>query len=341
MLRRTAFPAAVAATILCLVAGCGSSSSGGSNESSAPPRAELNHAFHALAASQQLVTTIGLHTTGAEIMRIGAMGGGSAGITTTQADAIAGAHITAESIAPKGKTVGSLSHSPTGAATSLTAGSGATAYVSLRTVNGTLYLQVDLKDLLKLAGDSSEYRTLRVRTATLPSFVQAFVDGKWVSLSLATLSSLEQFVAGASGGKVPSSAQATLLTHKLLSAISNDVTVARTSTGSTDHLTITGNLKTIAGDVLNAVSSVAPSISSSTDTSSVPDKNVTVNAAVTDGAISSLSIDLGQFSTKGPFSLPVVATFSRTAPPISAPTGATQVNVQELASLLAAFGGSA
>ena len=71
----------------------------------------------------------------------------------------------------------------------------------------------------------------------------------------------------------------------------------------------------------------------------MPNKDVTLNATVTDGALTSLSFDLGQLAKNGKGSLPIQLTFTRSGPTISAPSGAVAVDLSQLGQLLGAFSG--
>jgi hypothetical protein len=61
---------------------------------------------------------------------------------------------------------------------------------------------------------------------------------------------------------------------------------------------------------------------------------------VTDGALSQLSIDLGQFDPKRSVHLPVVVDFTQSGSSISAPSGAVPVDTAQLAELLGSLGGA-
>jgi len=341
MHRRATLAVVAAGSALTLLAACGTAKTA-SNDSAAPPRTEFTHAVHALSTGSALTTTLSLDATGAQITRLASQGGSGSGLTAAQASAIAGAHIVVEVLAPKGKTVGQTAQSPEAASVSVTAGTGATTYLSIRSVHGTVYLQIDLKGILALAGASGQYATLQTRVSSFPAFVKALVAGKWVSLSLATIKSLESFAEGAAHAKLPSAAQSRQLSSRLAAAVLSDLSATRASTGSTDHLVVTGNLRTIAHDVLSAVASAIPAAASLGKTAghSVPSQSITFNAFVTRGALSKLSLDVGQFSKTKHFALPIVASFVRSGAAISAPSGATPIDLGQLGALIGAVGSS-
>jgi hypothetical protein len=341
MHRRATQAAVAAGSALALLAACGTAKIA-SNDSSAPPTTEFSHAIHALSAGSALTTTLSLDATGADITRLAAQGGSSSGLTAAQAGAIAGAHVVFEVVAPKGKTVGQVTASPGAASMSVTAGTGSSTYLSIRSVTGTIYLQVDLKGILALAGASSQYKTLQARVATFPAFVKALVAGKWVSLSLATVKSLESFAEGAAHAKLPTAAQSRKLSSRVVAAVLGDLSATRASTGITDHLVVTGNLRTIAHDVLSAIASAIPAAASlgKFAGNSVPSQPIRFDALVTGGALSKLSLDAGQFSRTLHFTLPIVARFVRSGAAISAPAGATPIDLGQLGSLIGAVDSS-
>jgi hypothetical protein len=162
-----------------------------------------------------------------------------------------------------------------------------------------------------------------------------------VSLPLSTLKSLGSQL----GAGTPSSADASkskAIIDDLKNLLTKDVTVTRASAGGIDALTLTANLKTLAGDITSTFASEIPGAGAAlgdADLSSVPNKDVTLNATVTNGALSSLSFDLGQLAKGGKGSLPIQLVFARSGAAISAPSGAVAVDLSQLGSLLGAFAG--
>jgi hypothetical protein len=342
MLRRATLSAAAAASVLTLVAACGGSSSGGgSNQSSAAPKVEFTSALHALTSGSALTTTLSLDTTGANILAIGAQGDSSGGgPTLAQANLIAGAHLAIETLAPKGKNLNQST--PSGESISVTGGSGSTTYFSLRSLGGNIYVQLDLKDILAAAGESSEYQTLVLRMSTAAPFIGAFVAGKWVLVSVQTITSLEALLQVGSKGQVPSNSALSGLSNTILATVLGDLTVARTSTGSTDHLAVTANIRTIAESVVAAIAKAIPAAAAieSSGASSAPDKFVAADAYVTDGALSKAVFNIDQFAPMKEPPLSFVATFARSGDPITVPAGATEVKFADLVSLFESFAGT-
>jgi hypothetical protein len=338
MYRRATLAVASAGTALALLTACGTATVA-SNDSSATPKNELTHSIRALTRASALTTTLSLDTTAAAITKLATMGGGPDPLTTAQATAIADAHVTVEVIAPKGESVAQAQKSPVKTSESVAIGTGATTYLSLRSVNGVIYLQVDVKGFLSLIGQSSQYSTLQSQVASLPAFVKALVAGKWVSISLATVKDVEALIKAAVHGKIPSVGQSRKLDGQLVAAVLGALSVTRASTGTTDHLVITGNVRTIVRRVLKVVAKAIPEFGTFEKGvgSSVPKLPIVFNAFVTRGALSKLTFDPGQFAKKHPFSLPIVAAFARSGAPIVAPTGATAITLTSLGGLIGGF----
>lgn len=352
MQRRTSLAMLALASSAALVAGCGSSSSGGStgstttggtgtNNSTQAPSAELTSAFSALGKASTLTTSLKLGATADSIKKLANSSGST--LTDDQANAIVGAQISVEVQAPSGKTLSDLSSGTGGGAVNFTVSDNGTNWVSLRSVNKTLYLQVDLKDLLNTIGESSALSTVQGLESNpqFPAFVKALIEGKWVSLPESAASSL---TGASSGGSSASPQQAQAIVSGLKQILANDVTVTRTSTGSTDVLKLTANSKTVATDFLNTVTTAVPTAAlalGQTDTSQIPSKDITLGATVTGGALSQLSIDLGQFAPadQQPATLPVDLNFAQSGAAITAPSGAVAVDTTELAQLFSGFAG--
>jgi hypothetical protein len=349
MQRRVAVFASVATSAVVLLAGCGSSSSGrssGSNDSSAPPKTELTDAFHALSAGSALTTTLSLDTTSANLIKITGEGH-STPVTQQQADLISSAKLVIETTAPSGKTLSQAAAAGTNNASnvSITGSAGGTTYLNLRVVNKTIYFKLDLKDILGLAGDASEYQTLVARTTAMPPFVQAFVNDQYVSLPFTTIAALESFLKGAAGGssigQIPTGTQITKLVGQLETTILGDLTVARTSSGSTDQLAITGNARDIAKDILSTISTAIPVAAAQLSPKAadqVPNRDLKLDASVTGGALSKLEFDFGQFSPHQKDTLPIAATFAKSGPSITTPSGVTSVDFQQLITFFGALG---
>lgn len=334
MQRRSTLVLIAAATSAALAAGCGGGSSGGSgsNDSSQPPAAELTSATKALGDASTLTTSLKLGATTSQISALAASNGGS-GLSPAEVSAIAGAQVSVEVAAPSGKTLSDLNNG--GAAVNVTISDNGTSYLALRKVASKLYVQIDLKDLLNTLGQASTYAQLQ-NAPGAPAFLTALVAGKWISLPDSAATSLS-----AAGGASPKP-QWQRVIDGLKNIVTGDVTATRASSGTTDDLVLTADSRTVVKDFLAAISSAVPSAASAlvtTDPNRVPSQPVTLGAQVTGGALSQLSIDLGQFDQTRKAHLPVVVDFARSGPAITAPSGAVAVNTQELGQLLGSFAG--
>ncbi|HVY11434.1 MAG TPA: hypothetical protein VHB18_14935 [Mycobacteriales bacterium] len=344
MPRRTAIALAALTATAGLLAGCGGgSSSGGStpaahNDSSSSPQAELTSAVTALGDAQTLTASLKLGASGSQLLSFIKSQDKNAHLTAAQAATLAGLQLSFEIAAPDGQTLSKLSGLSNSGAANIAISDNGKSLLSIRFVKQVLYLQVALKDVLNDLGKASTYRQIESASGQLPPFVASLVEGKWVSLPLSTLKTLGSQL-GASTPPTADAGKSKEIIDALKSLLTKDVTVTRTTSGDTDQLTITANLKTLAGDVTSTFASEIPGAGAalgSADLSKVPNKNVTLNATVTGGALSSLSFDLGQLSnTKG--SLPLQLTFVRSGGAISAPSGAVAVDLSSLGQLLGAF----
>lgn len=315
--------AAAAAAALVLTA-CGGS--GGSDSS---PKGELTAGISGLSDSSVLTTTLRLDTTSTELQAFARASGST--LDAGAADAITSARIVLENKRQDG-------HS----AFALTGLADDDALIELRVVNDTIYLHGDLKGILELVHKRKLYANLRAETAQMPSFVQAAIDGKWVSLNAGAL-------AGLAGGGASSSsaAKGPKLLADLKDIVDRDVTVIRSGSDSRgDHLVLSGDLAKIAQDLKTSISTSMPGgavLSQRLPAGQVEHRTVKVDAWVDDGALTELSIDLVQFADKGDVpagsSLPLVLSFDRSGDDITAPSGAVPVDLTQLGALAGALTG--
>lgn len=322
-----------------LVAGCGSGS--GNSSASTSPKSELVNAVRALGKASTLTTTVRLQTSSPAALARAVKRGGDT-LTPAQATALASGQAVFETVAPKGKTLSTAGKTP--GASSITVGTGTTPYAQLVIVNSTLYVKADLRDALTLAGKKSVYNTLRVRVRSLPSFVKSFAAGGWVSLPEATATGLVGSVGGSTtGSPTPSTAQSQALVHQLQAVLSRDVTVTRVSHGATDQLQLTADSRVLGKDLLKSIGSAVPGVGGQlgrVNTNTLPNQTLHLTATVTQGALTSLSFDLAQLE-KALGTLPLTVTFARSGPAITAPSGATPVDLSQLGTLLGAFSAQA
>jgi hypothetical protein len=325
--------------------GSGATASGtignGTNNSSQPALAELTSAIGALTNVGAVTATIKTTATASQISSFASAHGRT--LSSSEATALAGADISIEVAAPSAKKLSDVGTNSGPAAFSLSVGSGGTTYLSLRSLSNTIYVQADLKDLLTTLGDGSTFTTIQGESAALPSFVQALLADKWVSLPSSTLKSLGGALGGSSSSTPsPNPSNEAAVIGALKSLLTTDVTATRASAGKTDVLDLSANLKTLATGLSGAVSSVVPSaggVVSGSTASSLPDQKIALTASVTGGALSELSANLAQFDhSSGQPSIPVNVFFTGGAA-IAVPSGAVAVDSSQLSELFSGLAG--
>jgi hypothetical protein len=331
-------PRSVALVASAVIALAGAASCGGGSSDSTPdsPKAELVASVQGLSHGDALTTTVSLDTT-ARALQAFARAQGST-LSASAAAALSSAHIAVAVKTSDGKDLSGAD----GTDVSLTGTADGQTLIELRVVNGDAYLRGDVRAVLALAGHSDELSSLRSQAARLPAFVQAFLDGRWVSLSgIAAQGLLGTFGGGttSSGGK----GQAQQLTDELTKVVNRDVTVRKVGTDSLgDHLVLSGRARALAADIMGTLSTSVPGGSlllSKTDPGKVRDQLVSVDAWVRDGTLTQLQVDLGQFvrNGHGAAHLPLTVSFEQTAGDISKPSGATPVDLTRLSGLAGAL----
>jgi hypothetical protein len=178
------------------------------------------------------------------------------------------------------------------------------------------------------------------QSSSFPAFAKAAIAGQWVSLPNSTLKAFEGFLKG-SGSSVPSPSPSQFrdIEHTALATLLADLHIARTGSGTTDHLSLTTNMRTLLHDEYTAVFPKLSALSASFSAipqpkfNQVPNQTVTLGADITGGALSALSLDAGQFDKSIPFRLPITVTFSRSGAPITAPPSATPIDIGQVAQL--------
>jgi len=233
---------------------------------------------------------------------------------------------------------------------------GGTEYIDLRMVGGALYAKANVPQILQLAGKSVGDVNSQLGQIP-PDFqapVQALMAGKWVGVSAADLKGLEQ-MATSLGGDLGSTASPSTnpallagMESSLLKALTQDATVSDKGGGK---LEVTGKVKVIGQDILQAVGPALSSVPGRTKSdldqmreglNSIPDSEmVTFDVWLKDKQINELQIDLAQFMSKtesGGGKLPLDMKFSKDANKVSAPDGVTNIDVKKLMSAMGSMG---
>lgn len=303
------------------IAGCGGSgSSGGSAKDG------VLTAFDGVAKADRLTTTIRLDTTPADLRSLSRSSGDT--LDPHLASVIAGADVVIESV-----------HGDGGTALDVRGVAGGSTLVEFRSLKDTLYLHGDVRGILTLIGKQSSYAGLKNQTKTMPSFVQAVVNGQWVSLPSSALSSL----ATLSGGQSSSASTPRLLTE-LRRSVERHATVSEAGADSRGtHYVLHADTRDLANDLRTAVQSAVPGggVLGSRLPSNVAHKTVSFDVWVRSGAVSQVSVDLLQFDDNSKLpsgsTLPLTITFDRTGSDITAPTGVTPVDMTQLGTLFGAL----
>ena len=318
------------ATLVAVVGlvGCGGSSGGGGSV-----KGDVLSSIDGIANADRLTTTIRLDTTPATLQTLAQSSGSS--LSNNLASAVAGASIVIE----RAKSGG-------GSALDIQAAAGGATLIELRAVDKTLFLHGDVRGILTLAGKPKVYANLKAQTKTMPSFVQAAVSGQWVSLPAATLDSLATLTGGTPASSAPGNGPKLL--GDLKRAVDKDVTVTQAGTDSRGtHYVLHADTKALADDLRTSLSGSLPggSAISQRVPTNVKHQNFSFDAWVKDGTLSELSINLLQFgdTSKVPSgtTLPLTITFAKTGSDITAPTGATPVDLTQLGTLIGALQGGA
>ncbi|MFL6114687.1 MAG: hypothetical protein ACJ786_25535 [Catenulispora sp.] len=226
---------------------------------------------------------------------------------------------------------------------------GGTEYVDVRSVAGALYLKANVPQIAQLGGKS--VGDLNSQLGQIPpdfqAPVQAVIAGKWVGVSASDLKGLQQMASSLGGGDLGSAAtpgaNPALLSGmeaSLLKALTQDATVSDKGGGK---LEVTGKVKVIGQDILQAVGPTLSAVPGQSKTSldktreslnSIPDSEmVTFDVWLKNNQINELQIDLAQFAPKdqsGGGKLPLDMKFSQDAAKVSAPDNVTTIDVKKL-----------
>lgn len=336
--------AVAAAGAVVALAGCGSSSTAATPND---PKGKLSASVSNLTDSDALTVTLKLEASAAALQQLARSQKQT--LSAADAQAIAGLNVIFATKTTNGQKLSAIKPGSSNSANvSVQVVDSGRSLAELRVVDGNLYLKGDVRTILNLAHRSATYAQLQARAQKLPGFVQALIAGKWVSLSGDALKGLaSQF--GVTPSQSPGTSQSQKLLSDLRGIIDRDVTVSPHGSDSRgDHLVVSGNIRTLATDLMTSVQSAVPggaALGNQLKPQKVPSRVVTVDTWVKDGKLAEVSLDLLQFAQPGQAPagahVPLALTFSGTADDISAPSGATAVDLSQLGSLLGAFGGGA
>ena len=306
----------------------GSSPKGGA---ASGPAADVLSAVQASARAEALTTTIRLDSTPATLQALAHAA--NATLTPPDAKALKDASIVIETARTGSK----------GASDTRVLEGGRTLF-ELRGTSDTLYLQADVRGILTLVHKRKVFADLRAATKSMPGFVQAALNGHWVSLPTAALASLAQ--AGGSGS-AGSSGSGTRLLNDLHDVIKRDATVSVAGSDSRgQHYVISGDEQVLAGDLSSAIADAVPGgafLGQRIPTAHAAHRTIHVDAWVKGGSLAAFSLDLAQFGDPGTVpagtTVPLVVGFEQSGAPIEAPSGAVPVDLTQLGTLVGALSG--
>jgi hypothetical protein len=245
--------------------------------------------------------------------------------------------------------------------------------IEVRSVDQKLYVRANLKALTTSfdtqdshSSDLADLNQLLAKVDQLPSSlasVKAALKGQWVSIdpkafgdfASSMLKNLDK--AGGTGTGTDSipdltdpkaidpATQRQVITA-LEKALQRDAKVTDTGNhGGADHLTVTAPARRLTKDVLGSITPLfkdlpgggGDEVKSLTDPKTyqdIPNRNVSIDLALKGGKLSAISFDVSQLDTgsKG-VKVPLVLSFDSDADPVSAPSGAKQLNPQDLVGL--------
>jgi hypothetical protein len=342
--RSSSLLAAVAVGGVLAVAGCGTAT-----EHSTPkdPKGELTASVSNLGASDALTTTIKLEIEPSVLQQMARANGEQ--LSAADAQAIASAKFAVEVKSSNGKDLAELDpRDQKASAVAIRAQSNGHTYLEMRVISGDLYLQGDVEGFLDLIHQKKQYAEVKARAASLPDFVRALVNGKWVSLSGAAAQGLASQFGVQAGGQSGSDAQSNKMLADLQRTLKNDVTVTKVGSGDRgDHLRLSGNAKKLVNDTYQSFSTAVPgggTVLSQAKPQDVPDRQITVDAWVKDGVLSEISLDLSQFAKPGSPAagkhLPVAVAFTQSGDDIERPADVTPIDLTQLGTLFGALEGT-
>ena len=336
--RSSSLLAAAAVGGLIALAGCGGGGSNGSLPND--PKAALSASVGNLSNSDVLTTTFKLDISPTDLQALARADGDK--LTTADAEAIASAQLVFQAKTSDGSNLSENNGHKTDA--SIRVLSGGSTYLEMRVLSGDLFLNADVKGFLGLIHKDKTWAEVQARAGSLPPFVQAIVNGKWVTLSGAAA----QGLASNFGITTPPSngARSQRMVNELKRILTGDVSVTRAGSDDRgDHLVITGNTRKLATDLYSAVAGSVPGAGaalSQAKPQDVPSRSITVDAWVKDGVLSEISLDVAQFAKPGEAAgkhLPVALTFEQSGDDIEKPANATPVDLSQLGGLLGALSG--
>ncbi|HVA61628.1 MAG TPA: hypothetical protein VNG13_13990 [Mycobacteriales bacterium] len=328
-------------------AGCGGNSAKGGVAGSTP-QARFQNAMTALGHGSALTMTFKIDVTAAQAAAIDQATGSKSSPTTDQL--ISTASLTVSEKLTNGKSLDAQPVDASALQVDVAINVGGGPVVEIRYLGGTLYARLGTTEIAQIAGPKGA-QTLSGLSAQIPptlTWAHAALQGQWVSITLAQIKSLEAQLPGAKA--TPNAAQQQSFLAGLRAILARDVTVADSGTASdgSDHLVLSGNVRTLATDLEAAIGSLVPSASSALSKANpqrLPDKVLNIDAYVSNGIVSKMvfnaaqtlsATDQAKLHGQG---IPIEVDFSQSAAAVQAPS-ATPIDLSQIFSLLGNLGRS-
>jgi len=215
----------------------------------------------------------------------------------------------------------------------------------LRLVDGTMYAHVDVDAVAKLAGEDAG--ELHASAADMPPELHVFkalLDGKWLSVDSELFHSFANDLPGGQEAAVPSPlpsldpATAEKLVDSLGDAFSKNATIEdKGQQDGADRIVVSVPARALVGDLQKALKPLAKDIPGlegmpTSVPTEVPNRKISAELLIKDGALASASFDLGQLQEKvtADAHLPLKVSFATDAAPLKAPTGAVALQQKDI-----------
>jgi hypothetical protein len=244
-----------------------------------------------------------------------------------------------------------LKQAKTGSVAVTVSAGGDSSLLEVRSLDGKkLYVKADLKQLMTLgssAGAGSaedkaalkDFQSMLDQADKLPSTyksVKSLLAGDWVSIDPASFKELsKEFGAGTNTGTdALDTATQQKIAKALTKAIGSNATFKDAgSKNGADHVTVTVPAAKTAKALAKALKPYKDDLPDGLDPADlkdVPNKNITLDVAIKDGALSGITVDVAQFDKKVKGTLPLTIGFAADAKPVEAPAGATALDPKDV-----------
>ncbi|KNB53324.1 hypothetical protein [Streptomyces caatingaensis] len=224
------------------------------------------------------------------------------------------------------------------------------ALFELRSVDKKTFLRADLKAVvgMKKATNAKEREKKREveemlrRADGLPPALGAFRDvikGEWVVLDAKDVEEFRKKAEEKNGGGKKELDKKTekQVSDALRKALTENSRIKETgSRNGADHIEVTVSARKAAKDLKEAVKPIESQLSAAgrskklPDPDEVPDQDVVFDVALKDGRLSAIGFDMSRMDKDVHGKLPVSLNFGRTPEPVTAPSGAKELKLQDV-----------